>query len=107
MPATVARRAVQFHPREEYEARLSEAAEAHGMAERTFLARRGDVLVWHAGLAHGGRPISRERTRKSVVTHYCPRKVAPLNWEQRSAPLRRYQDVACYTTVYHGAEQHR
>src|SRR4051794_20311895 len=91
---------------EAYEAQLSEAARARGMAERTFLAKRGDVLIWHAGMAHGGKPISQARTRKSVVTHYCPREIAPLNWEQRPAPLRSYRDLAYYTSVYYGPEKH-
>lgn len=38
-----------------------------------FLARKGDVLVWHPNLAHGGAPITRpELTRLSLVSHYCP-----------------------------------
>jgi len=38
---------------------------------RHFLARRGEVLVWHSALMHGGaEPITPERTRKSLVVHY-------------------------------------
>lgn len=37
----------------------------------TFLGRKGDVLIWHEQLFHGGSPIiDRERTRRSLVTHY-------------------------------------
>jgi hypothetical protein len=31
---------------------------------------------------HGGNPISRETTRKSIVTHYCPKHLTPLFAEQ-------------------------
>lgn len=38
---------------------------------RHFLGRRGDVLVWHSALMHGGAmPKDAARTRKSLVVHY-------------------------------------
>lgn len=37
----------------------------------TLLAEKGDVLVWHSQLFHGGSAIADKRkTRKSLVTHY-------------------------------------
>jgi hypothetical protein len=42
-----------------------------GLPTHHFLARRGEVLVWHSALMHGGAPPSSpERTRKSLVVHY-------------------------------------
>jgi len=39
--------------------------------KETFLARRGDALIWAANLLHGGEPQrDRARTRLSQVTHY-------------------------------------
>lgn len=36
-----------------------------------FLARKGDVLLWHANLLHGGAPIADPaRTRRSLVAHF-------------------------------------
>ena len=36
-----------------------------------FLAKKGDVLIWHANLVHGGMPIEdKNTTRKSMVIHY-------------------------------------
>jgi ectoine hydroxylase-related dioxygenase (phytanoyl-CoA dioxygenase family) len=36
-----------------------------------FLGKRGDVLIWHEQLFHGGSPIvDHELTRRSLVTHY-------------------------------------
>lgn len=54
--------------------------EYHSWVQRTaeqkyenkkFLAQKGDVLLWHALLFHGGSPIKNPLlTRKSFVTHY-------------------------------------
>jgi phytanoyl-CoA hydroxylase len=42
-----------------------------GLKERRFLARKGDVFIWHADLVHGGSPIADDsRTRSSLVCHY-------------------------------------
>jgi ectoine hydroxylase-related dioxygenase (phytanoyl-CoA dioxygenase family) len=42
-----------------------------GLREKRFLARKGDVIVWHADLVHGGSPIKdARRTRNSLVCHY-------------------------------------
>src|SRR6201999_2603731 len=49
-----------------------------GLPVRTFLARRGEVLVWHSALMHGGaQPEHPERTRKSFVVHYSTRSGCP------------------------------
>jgi len=70
---------------------LEETARAHGMRRETLLAKKGDVLIWHADLVHGGSPISRDVTRKSVVTHYCPKYVSPL-----------YAEVGAVKIYHHG-----
>jgi phytanoyl-CoA hydroxylase len=72
-----------------------------GLRERKFLARKGDVFVWHADLVHGGSPILDERrTRGSLVCHYfgesdCVEKgmdLVPMNgghWMRRlQQPVR-------------------
>jgi phytanoyl-CoA hydroxylase len=42
-----------------------------GLRERKFMARKGDVLIWHADLVHGGSPVrDLGRTRSSMVCHY-------------------------------------
>jgi hypothetical protein len=49
-----------------------------GLPTHHFLAKRGDVLVWHSALMHGGaRPLSPERTRKSLVIHYSTLRTQP------------------------------
>ena len=63
-----------------------------GAAEQSephhFLARKGDVLLWHGMLIHGGSPLTTPGlTRKSYVLHYIPtgadvadRVTGPTNW---------------------------
>lgn len=42
-----------------------------GLKPQHFLGKKGDVLLWHAQLLHGGSPIADpQRSRKSLVTHY-------------------------------------
>jgi ectoine hydroxylase-related dioxygenase (phytanoyl-CoA dioxygenase family) len=57
---------------------LEERAVQRGIPKMPFAAKKGDVLVWHADLVHGGNPVSRVTTRKSIVTHYCPKHLSPL-----------------------------
>ncbi|MGH7895379.1 MAG: phytanoyl-CoA dioxygenase family protein [Candidatus Binatia bacterium] len=39
-----------------------------------FLARKGEILLWHGMLIHGGAPVARPgTTRKSFVLHYTVR----------------------------------
>lgn len=71
-----------------------------GLKPKKFMARKGDVLIWHADLVHGGLPISRHATRLSVVTHYCPKEVAPLYFEASQVEVRDYRQVAWYTKTY-------
>lgn len=62
----------------EFLAQLHTQAESRGIALESFLPKAGDVLIWHADLAHGGSRIKQEqRTRKSLVTHYTPVSVKP------------------------------
>jgi phytanoyl-CoA hydroxylase len=50
-----------------YSERLAESK----LPVHRFLPRRGEVLLWHSALMHGGAPaLAEERTRKSLVVHY-------------------------------------
>jgi phytanoyl-CoA hydroxylase len=45
--------------------------EQRGLTPSTFAARRGDVLIWHSELAHGGQAVTNpEATRRSLVSHF-------------------------------------
>jgi hypothetical protein len=80
---------------------LQRAAATGEMKRERFLARRGDALIWHADLAHGGSPVSPMRTRKSIVTHYCPREVAPLFFEYGPVPFVAHDRSFFTSHLYH------
>ena len=55
----------------EYEAYIHQKIAEAGIHKQVFLARKGDVFVWHANLMHGGEPhADKAQTRKSMVFHY-------------------------------------
>ena len=56
-----------------YTKNLHAIAEFAGLEKERFMAKRGDILIWTAGLYHGGAPLTDPNsTRRSLVTHYCP-----------------------------------
>jgi len=57
----------------DYTDNLVQTCEEAGLKRETFLAKKGEILIWHSALAHGGSEIgNKELTRRSLVTHYCP-----------------------------------
>lgn len=63
-----------FNPdiaRSAQEAFLEQQIAQHGLERESFVAPKGSVILWTAGLVHGGSKIlSPGRTRWSQVTHY-------------------------------------
>lgn len=54
-----------------YEYLLDEIEKRNGETF-TFLAKRGDVLIWHGRLVHRGTiPENKDKTRMSIIGHYC------------------------------------
>lgn len=59
------------HPQRFFEPVWQEAVGSAGLERQTFLPRRGQVLIWHANLLHGGSAVSNRISRRwSQVTHY-------------------------------------
>jgi ADP-heptose:LPS heptosyltransferase/ectoine hydroxylase-related dioxygenase (phytanoyl-CoA dioxygenase family) len=84
---------------------LPSLAAEQGLPQKTFLAKAGDVLIWHADLVHGGLKVSKELTRKSVVTHYCPRFLAPLYMEAGDRGYHAHHSGGYFTSsVYPGMQ---
>jgi len=75
---------------EAFSARLHATATEAGLRMQRFLPRKGDVLIWSAGLMHGGSPVtSPTSTRKSLVTHYCPADLQPMYAYKGGRPKRK------------------
>ena len=77
---------------------MADQIDRKGLEEQRFLAKRGDLFIWHALLLHGGSEICRPGlTRKSLVTHFftqsdCERLGSDLRpsaggWWMRKPPL--------------------
>ena len=59
-----------------YEDVLQESILKHGFEKKIFLAKKGDLFIWHANLIHGGLPVNDiHSTRKSMVVHYYAKDV--------------------------------
>jgi hypothetical protein len=83
---------MESHPEEhgQFLQSLHDDARTLGHVKGSFLGRKGDVLIWHADLAHGGSPILQPSlTRKSLVTHFTSSADEPFY--RRTA---RYRDAA-------------
>jgi ectoine hydroxylase len=54
-----------------YEDAIGNIIDTNKLEKQIFLARKGDVFVWHANILHGGSPIiNKALTRKSMVLHF-------------------------------------
>lgn len=54
-----------------YELHINKMIEEENIHPTTLIAKKGDILIWHANLLHGGMPIINPKlTRKSMVFHY-------------------------------------
>lgn len=50
---------------------MKELFKTHDLKVKHFVCKKGDVLIWHGNLVHGGSKITRPgSTRKSFVVHY-------------------------------------
>jgi hypothetical protein len=74
-----------------YEDKIAALIEANSLQKQDFIAGRGDVLIWHANLLHGGNPIRQPgATRRSMVCHYFAEDVLCYHeMSQRPAILPR------------------
>ncbi len=60
-----------------YEKKIAEVLQKNTFEKKEFLAKKGDILIWHANLLHGGNPITKNNSsRKSMVLHYYAKDVA-------------------------------
>jgi ectoine hydroxylase-related dioxygenase (phytanoyl-CoA dioxygenase family) len=60
----------------DYEDMTDEILSQNQFEKEVFLPKKGDVLIWHANLIHGGAPVANPSlTRKSMVVHYYAKDV--------------------------------
>lgn len=81
--------------------RILNEAKNLGLQTQKFLPKKGDVLLWHADLIHGGAPIENENlSRWSHVTHYCPASQRPSYFPTKNQ-LTKFNDVANYSSRFY------
>ncbi|GAB3784884.1 hypothetical protein GCM10028818_45530 [Spirosoma horti] len=70
---------------------LDAACASAGLEKKTLLIKKGEVLIWHAALAHGGEEIRNPaQTRKSYVCHYSSDKAYKHHRQSpNTEPIRR------------------
>lgn len=80
---------------------LHDDAKTYSQVKGSFLAKKGDVLVWHADLAHGGSPVMQpDRTRRSLVTHFTAAKDEPFY--RRNSQHRELRTGGCVFVSQYG-----
>jgi Phytanoyl-CoA dioxygenase (PhyH) len=87
----------------EWHDQLHQNSERMGLPQKTFLPRKGDVLMWAADLAHGGSAVTDPSlTRKSLVGHYCPNRVEPFYFKlQPDRRGKREYEQSSYASQYY------
>jgi hypothetical protein len=56
---------------EGYFAEVESACLSHGLPKRKVVAKKGDTIIWHPELPHGGSEIvDKSKSRRSIVYHY-------------------------------------
>jgi hypothetical protein len=59
------------HPQRFFEPSWQQAVNEHEFEKQQFLPKRGDLLIWHANLLHGGELVQDKSSRRwSQVNHY-------------------------------------
>lgn len=72
-----------------------------GLKPATLLANKGDVLIWHSQLFHGGSKIvDPTMTRKSLVTHYFTNEDFPDLTPPKVCDHGGYMDRAAQPVAY-------
>jgi len=62
-------------PYDFYEDSISKFVKSNALKKEIFLAKQGDVLIWHANLLHGGEEhLDKSLSRKSMVFHYSAKE---------------------------------
>ncbi len=74
-----------------YEDRIEKLIVENRLRKEHFYAKKGDVLIWHANLLHGGSAITQPgTTRKSMVCHYyCEGVICYHEISQRPALIEK------------------
>lgn len=83
-----------------FERYLGETCRERGLDHLVFTPRKGDLLLWHSALVHGGMPRNDPAlTRKSIVSHYTTQAAYPYD---RRSPNEAPHVIRRNGGVYYG-----
>ena len=88
----------------DFEAHIHRQCEERGLEFEELLIEKGDVLIWHASLAHGGTIVRNpELTRLSVAVHYSSEKGYTRDRRAPKVTPVRYScnDACCFGDPLH------
>jgi len=82
---------------------VEEECKRSNLKRARFLPKKGDALIWHADLVHGGSKITQSATRRSFVTHWCPSTSEPsyFHYPPHSGKVK-VSDTSYYCYSFHG-----
>jgi ectoine hydroxylase-related dioxygenase (phytanoyl-CoA dioxygenase family) len=86
---------------EEWQGLLHTNSKKLNLPLRKFLPQKGDVLIWHADLAHGGAQITNNKTRRSFVGHYCPSYINPFYFNYLEKNRKKIKHKGGYYSSSH------
>lgn len=70
-----------------FEAYLGKTCVELGLERLVFTPRKGDLLLWHSALVHGGMPrADLSLTRRSMVSHYTTHEAYPYDRRSPGKP---------------------
>lgn len=76
---------------------VREESERRGCTLQRFRPKKGDVLLWHADLVHGGsKRVHKHITRQSFVTHFSPVDVDPEYWNDVPSSPKLEHAPGCF-----------
>ena len=103
--------AAEQHPQILFEPKWHQLVMTEGLTSQKFLAKKGEIFVWHANLLHGGEPVNNRNLRRwSQVVHYffdgCLYNTPMHSYGMKhgGASLRNPLDVATRNRRYSPAE---
>jgi hypothetical protein len=83
-----------------YQAEVSRLCESAGLAKISLPLKKGDVLIWHPQLPHGGSPILKPTlTRNSIVAHVVAEGTPVYQAEAFFNPKAKLSGVAPWSFV--------
>ncbi|HUB88328.1 MAG TPA: phytanoyl-CoA dioxygenase family protein [Dyella sp.] len=85
-----------------YQAEVQRLSDAHGLSAREVHVRRGDVILWHPSMFHGGMPhLTKNRPRRSLVMHITPMGVPVYQLDVFFQPSKPVPDRASWRYYRH------